>query len=614
MARFNWRANASAASCGWPAAFCGQRRRPAVRFTLSSSTAAGAAVCARFSRSSRFPASPRVPSSPPWSPVSSPQVPKTSDASAMKAAVESTSPPAVAQATTATLKRSLSVNGDDTAVVVSAKVPKVESVDENKNGVIMTKLAPLSTGIGCGTSNESVKPSTASSSSVEMSHPVDPGHPPPSLFVQTSASTSTGVHPTSALGQQSILFGGGQSAGQATGLLAADPLRQALLASSNPAAAYAAAFSGLPTSAAGNYPFLSPPGFPQSFHGLLPPPFLHGQSPLGVPTSTAAAHGTQLPTASGLVRPAGSQSLAQTADPPAAASVKKRGKWCAVHVRIAWDISKNRFPAPKPGAVVSSSSFTSSTPSTSVADVKAGARITAPDKQRPPSSSRATPSRSSSAATPATAPSSSSMTSMHNGAATDAAATLNAMAAAAAACGLPTSYGQTVQTSQAAYFPSSSNPFLSGMGAAALFGGGGGGGHLVAGSSQASRMFESAGSFAPPNFANLTSGHLPPHLLSGGIPTSLSGQMPFSVSGMDALRMQIEQQQLLERLGIGPCRHLVPAGGVSAGQLGQLMGAGFPGFMGGGGGKAPMPFSNTLEQLARHKRDGPADLVNSTNR
>ena len=45
----------------------------------------------------------------------------------MKATVESTSPPSVAQATT--LKRPLSANGD---AVVSAKVPKVESVDENK--------------------------------------------------------------------------------------------------------------------------------------------------------------------------------------------------------------------------------------------------------------------------------------------------------------------------------------------------------------------------------------------------------------------------------------------------------------------------------------------------
>lgn len=157
------------------------------------------------------------------------------------------------------------------------------------------------------------------------SHPVDPGHPPASLFVQTSASTSTAVHPTSALGQQAILFGGpgaGQGAPPGGGLLAADPLRQALLAS-NPA--FAAAFSGLPTSVAGNYPFLSPAGYPPSFPGLLPPSFLHGQSPLGVPTSTVSAHGTQLPTAaSGLVRPAGSQSLAQTAEPPAAASVKVR--------------------------------------------------------------------------------------------------------------------------------------------------------------------------------------------------------------------------------------------------------------------------------------------------
>lgn len=47
----------------------------------------------------------------------------------MKAAVDATSPPAVAQA--AALKRPLSVNGDDTGVV-AAKVPKVESVDENK--------------------------------------------------------------------------------------------------------------------------------------------------------------------------------------------------------------------------------------------------------------------------------------------------------------------------------------------------------------------------------------------------------------------------------------------------------------------------------------------------
>ena len=114
-----------------------------------------------------------------------------------------------------------------------------------------------------------------------------------------------------------MLFGGGQPS---QGLLTADPLRQALLAASNPA--LAAAFSGLPTSVAGNYPFMSPANFAPAFHGLLPPPFLqHGQSALGVPTSNPV-HGTQLPAASGLVRPPGPQVLAQAPDAPAAASVK----------------------------------------------------------------------------------------------------------------------------------------------------------------------------------------------------------------------------------------------------------------------------------------------------
>ncbi|KHN75736.1 hypothetical protein Tcan_16215 [Toxocara canis] len=263
--------------------------------------------------------------------------------------------------------------------------------------------------------NEQRTPTTTSSV-VETTHPVDPGHNAPStsvapsvpstsvsaaannvalpiqgtasLFVNTSmgppsiasAATVVGGMPTgsggvlSARDFASSSVGGDPRTTPQSALL--DPLRQAFLsnpsfaASLNAAAGFGNAFLAgtSPNAAAAAFPFLAtqilqqqqaqqPISLPQSaslgaassMAGSTQPSVSNtaGAAVAGVPFSPGAALGPQL---------AGAALLGRTLPPAAALSqpalpIKaKQGRWCAMHVKIAYEISarKERRGTPQP--------------------------------------------------------------------------------------------------------------------------------------------------------------------------------------------------------------------------------------------------------------------------
>uniref|UniRef100_A0A9J2P516 Uncharacterized protein n=1 Tax=Ascaris lumbricoides TaxID=6252 RepID=A0A9J2P516_ASCLU len=315
----------------------------------------------------------------------------------------------------------------DNSAIVGASPPSAPRVSAASGGVHLNDASTVTSTAGGNSSapwstqllsrprsdTSEQRPSTTSSSVVETTHPVDPGHNAPSTSLAPSVpSTSVSANANSvalplqgttslfvntSMGPPSIAstvaVGGGVPTG--SGILSArdftpsatdpratpqsallDPLRQAFLsnpsfaASLNAAAGFGNAFlaGAPPNAAAAAFPFLAaqilqqqqgqqPISLPQSgsvggassVAGMTQPsaPNTAAAVAAGVQFPPGAALGSQLAGAALLGRtlPA-TAGLSQTALPIKA----KQGRWCAMHVKIAYEISsrKERRATPQP--------------------------------------------------------------------------------------------------------------------------------------------------------------------------------------------------------------------------------------------------------------------------